>query len=210
MHKQSHQSRQSEPAAQASGSAIGKTLPAVPVLQKPGMQMPEGVTAQLQSVTNSIPIQLAKNEQQRGEKQRRKVTAQATIAALGNSLKPKLAAHIYEGTPIDKAVDEDDPQGLHAYPLPGNIEGEVTKGSPGRVHELTWNYTGNENTKQSTMFPDWMPKAHVNTLIALKFPAVSTANVESVKAGAAKTRQYIQHGQDIAIEKSGDTVYPTM
>ena len=90
-----------------------------------------------------------------------------------------------------------------------------TKGSKGQVHQLTWKHEKGEKPKSSTMFPDWMPPDHVKTLIALKF-SDDTSKVVKEKIDFKKLaissesiKTYISHGQDINIEKKGDTVYPT-
>ncbi|TAM21796.1 MAG: hypothetical protein EPN68_11750 [Rhodanobacter sp.] len=160
-----------------------------------------------------VPAQRKKDEEQRGEKHSRVQHAKATIAKLGGSLKPGLYGHIFDARPVGGGdLDPAAPSGLHAYThgaLPGTVVAVGRQGSAGGIHSLRWRAAGGGATKDSTMFPTWMPAVHVCTLIALKYPAARGSDVEG-PLYAEDTKTYIQHGQDIysRITKSGDTVYP--
>jgi hypothetical protein len=178
------------------------------------------VTRQLGRATAgaSMVVQRAKGVEERGVKHQRIAKAKEAIPTLSGKLKDELVDHVFDAKPFGKNVKLEDPQGLHAYKsggnLPGDIEEVSTKGSKGQVHLLTWKYKKGNKSKSSTMFPDWMPPDHVKTLIALKFPQdgkVVKDKIDLVKLGISPegVKTYISHGQDINIDKSGDTVYPT-
>ena len=69
-----------------------------------------------------------------------------------------------------------------------------------------WN--GSNTTKDSTMFPTWMPVTHVRTLIALKYPETRANPVVGVLY-SENARSYIKHGVKLNLAKSGDTAYTT-
>jgi hypothetical protein len=154
----------------------------------------------------------AKTDEERADKQRRVARAKQTIAELGDNLKAPLSNHVFNATPVaGGAANPRAPSGLHAYTdggLPDGMEEVGVEGSKGRVHELTWKWTGAGNpSKVSTMFPTWMPPQHVRTLIALEYPITRAAPVAGqIDKEAAK--EYIGHGQAFNIAKAGDTVYP--
>lgn len=168
-----------------------------------------------------FPLQLKKTEEERGEKHKRVAKSKEAIGLLKGSLKANLVAHVFKAKKANGGEpDHDDPSGLHAYTggsLPAGISGEVIAGSAGQVHRLRWNWNDSETTKESTMFPVWMPADHAKSLIALRYlnneevvvsPPDPSLGDRGISTEDVKT--YIQHGQDINIGKSGDTVYPVM
>ncbi len=160
------------------------------------------------------PAQAKKDETERAYKHRRGARAQQTIALLGNNVRASLQNHIFNAQPVaGGALVPANPTGLHAYTngaLPAAVAAVGRQGSAGRIHTLTWHAAAGGPNKDSTMFPSWMPRPHVNTLIALKYATVRAngVNAGDLDADAAKT--YIQHGQNVydRITKVGDTVYP--
>lgn len=172
----------------------------------------------IRSQAAAEPVQRKKDEQARGEKHRRVAKSREVVDQLSGNIQDDLNKHIYDAKPFGKAIDQNDPQGLHAYKndaLPKDVEVVGTKGSTGKVHEITWKYKNKQKTKASTMFPTWMPPEHVNTLIALKYPEdtkVVKEKVKLVELAIAKEKviEHISHGQKIELGKSGDTVYPVM
>ncbi len=156
-------------------------------------------------------LQRAKDEDARRAKHRRVALAKRTIAELGGKLKGRLKGHIFDALTADgSALDKANPTGLHAYTngaLPAGIERVTTVGSQNGIHTLTWRWAG-KPTKDSTMFPIWMPPTHVSTLIALKFPDVREGAVDAKKIAPEATRTYISRGLTIKLKQAGDTVYP--
>ena len=156
-------------------------------------------------------LQRAKDEDARRAKHRRVAQAKRTIAELGGKLKGRLKGHIFDALTADgSALDKANPTGLHAYTngaLPAGIQQVTTVGSQNAIHTLTWRWAG-KPTKDSTMFPIWMPPAHVSTLIALKFPDVREGAVDAKKLAPEATRTYISRGLTIKLKQAGDTVYP--
>lgn len=172
--------------------------------------------ARLQSHSNDakhMVVQRKKDEDERGDGQRRRQRATGTIGKLGTNLKPGLHNHIFNAKPVGGGeLDSAHPSGLHAYTdgaLPGTVVAVARRGSAGGIHTLTWRAADGEVNKASTMFPKWMSAPHVTTMIALKYPDVRQEAVEG-PLYAEDTKTYIQRGQDIysRITKSGDTVYP--
>ncbi|MGH2461062.1 MAG: hypothetical protein ACRDIY_19565 [Chloroflexota bacterium] len=164
-------------------------------------------------------LQRVKSPEERAKKQRRVAGALVVIGELKDNLKGGLKSHVFDATPVGGgAPDKDDPTGLHAYKngkLPGFVSVQATEGSTSKVHQITWKNKDGDKTKASTMFPTWMPAEHVCTLIALRFPedtGVVAQKIDLTELAAPKedVKTYIQHGMDITIAKSGDTVYPTM
>ncbi len=164
-------------------------------------------------------LQRVKTPEERAKKQRRVAGAQVVIGELKDKLKGGLKSHIFDATPVGGgAPDKNDPTGLHAYKngkLPDFVSVQATEGSTSKVHQITWKHKQGSGTKASTMFPSWMPADHVATLIALRFPedtGVVSEKIELTELAVPKedVKTYIQHGMDITIAKSGDTVYPTM
>lgn len=164
-------------------------------------------------------LQRVKTPEERAKKQRRVAGAQVVIGELKDKLKGGLKSHLFDATPVGGgAPDKDDPTGLHAYKngkLPGFVSVQSTEGSTSKVHQITWKNKQGSGTKASTMFPSWMPAEHVSTLIALRFPedtGIVSEKIELTELAVPKedVKTYIQHGLDITIAKSGDTVYPTM
>lgn len=102
---------------------------------------------------------------------------------------------------------------MHAYTngaLPAGVTRVAVHGSTGRIHTLTWRATAGATTKDSTMFPVWMPVAHVNTLMTLKYAGIRQNAVPPAQIHPDATKTHIQHGQQIydRILQVGDTVYP--
>lgn len=164
-------------------------------------------------------LQMKKDEKQRGDKFRRKAHAAETINELKDKVKPSLQGHIFDALPTGGGqIDPSNPTGLHAYAtdgaLPGNVIRVGTRGARTRIHELTWRFTGvNTPIKTSTMFPDWMGKDHVNTLIALAYrndPQICAAGIDDTKIHKIGTEEYIKRGLSIRLHKAGNTVYPLM
>lgn len=164
-------------------------------------------------------LQRVKTPEERAKKQRRVAGAQVVIGELKDKLKGGLKSHVFDATPVGGgAPDKNDPTGLHAYKngkLPSFVSVQSTEGSTSKVHQITWKNKQGSGTKASTMFPDWMPADHVSTLIALQFPEDTNVVSEKIEltelaVPKADVKTYIQHGLDITIAKSGDTVYPTM
>jgi len=194
---------------------------ATDILQLQRLVGNRAVTRQLGLATAgaSTTVQRAKSAKERSIKHQRIAKAKEAIPILSAKVKDELVDHVFDAKPFGKKVDPKDPQGLHAYKgggnLPSFVEEVSTKGSKGQVHQLTWKHEKGEKQKSSTMFPDWMPPDHVKTLIALKF-SDDTSKVVKEKIDFKKlainsesVKTYISHGQDINIEKKGDTVYPT-
>jgi hypothetical protein len=159
-------------------------------------------------------VQRVKTDEERSEKQSRVARAQRTIALLGNNLNANLDGHVFEALPAEGGeADKSNPGGLHAYTdgaLPGGITGTVVAGSPTKVHTLRWNWNGNAAQKLSTMFPNWMPREHVRTLIQLKYKETSAVSPpEETPLYPDLTRTHILRGMDITLAKAGSTVYPT-
>jgi hypothetical protein len=225
-----------QPASEKDRDALARLAPAKPGpslvqrgLDAPGTLVP-GDLVQLQrtvgnqAVTHMLnparpaAVQRKKDQEARGEKQQRVTLSRRVINQLKDKLRTDLSDHVYKGKPFKKAVDKDDPQGLHAYTngaLANDMEAVGTHGSTGRVHSLTWKYRNKQATKDSTMFPKWMPGAHINTLIALNYAddtdvvkeVIELADLPTSKAEVLK---HISHGQTIKLGKSGETVYPEM
>lgn len=157
-------------------------------------------------------LQRAKSGEQRSTKHRRIHKALRTIALLGKNIKAGLDRHVFDALPVTKALDRADPTGLHAYRggrLPAGVTGTVT-GNPNKVHTLTWNWAGQAQTKQSTMFPVWMPEDHVRTLIALDYVGERATAVPATDIDSSAARTYITRGARISLSKAGDTVYPVL
>jgi hypothetical protein len=154
-----------------------------------------------------------KTTEERATKHRRKARAQATIALLGDNLKDGLDRHVFKAMPVTKALDKDDPTGLHAYTdgeLPDGVAGDVL-GNENTVHSLRWHWTGHEtHVKDSTMFPKWMPAEHVRTLIALQYPTERKAAVAAELLSPTDTKTYITRGTRVVLSKAGETIYPVL
>ncbi|GAA6614515.1 hypothetical protein [Scytonema sp. NUACC26] len=158
------------------------------------------------------PLQRSQPAGLREEKQQRVARAKQTIKLLGNNITPSLNKHIFDALPTSGGqANPEEPSGLHAYnnqELPRGIEIEATEGSNNKVHTLTWRWKTGRKLKESTMFPKWMPKEHVNTLIALKFPETRQTEVQQDRLYPEAARTYIQRGLKIKLARAGDTVYP--
>jgi hypothetical protein len=159
-------------------------------------------------------VQFAKSAEERSAKQTRVAQAQKTIDLLGDNLKANLDGHLFNALPAGGGeADHDDPGGLHAYTnekLPGGIKDVAVTGAATKVHTLTWRWSDSTNTKDSTMFPNWMPPRHVRTLIALAYPDKRAEEIEDKLLSPKAAKTYIQRGMDITLKKAGDTVYPTL
>lgn len=158
-------------------------------------------------------VQRKKSEQEKADKQRRVALATTAIASIDKKVTSKIKAHVFQGKPFDKEINKADPKGLHAYTdgaLPPGMELRSVEGSAGRVHSITWRYTGNDVEKRSTMFPVWMPASHVNALLALDYPTeVTGADLTAAeKKAKSHVHTYASRGQTIKIGKSGETIYP--
>ncbi|MGI8730098.1 MAG: hypothetical protein ACR2LK_08945 [Solirubrobacteraceae bacterium] len=157
-------------------------------------------------------LQRAKSGEQRSTKHRSIHKALRTIGLLGKNIKAGLDRHVFDALPVSKALDKADPTGLHAYRggrLPAGVTGVVT-GNPNKVHTLTWHWGGKAQTKQSTMFPTWMPEDHVRTLIALDYVGERANAVPATDIDSSAARTYITRGARISLSKAGDTVYPEL
>jgi hypothetical protein len=156
---------------------------------------------------------LQRDDDDQAVKQKRRSRAQKTIALLGTNLDKKLDDHLFKAFPADgKPVNKDDPVGLHAYTgggMPPGIAAGVVTGNVNKVHSLNWHWTDHATTKDSTMFPVWMPETHVRTLIALQFPdkrADRTIAATDLAPSDAKT--YITRGTSVKLKLKDATVYP--
>lgn len=152
-------------------------------------------------------VQRRKNDDERASKARRVDHAKKNIQIV-SGLTFASEDHIFQG-------EEDSSgqlTGLHAYidkQLPNGVN--LYEGTPKNVvHDIVWYKTDVEKRKRSTMFPSDMPKNHVKTLIALKWPREF-----GLEEGALKfpedTREYIKHGRSFDVRKAGDvnpTFYP--
>lgn len=154
-----------------------------------------------------VIMQYKKNENERTEKIKRVQHAKNMINKYANQFDENLRKHIFVGEKNNGTLT-----GLHAYvnqALGGNVINVSTEGNVNKVHKITWRWAddNNNNTKQSTMFPKWMPENHVKMLIAIQFPSV--IGEQSVPY-SDELRTYISHGLNINIEKRGNTCYPTL
>jgi hypothetical protein len=167
----------------------------------------------------SHTVQMKKTEQERATKHKRMEIAKKAINLLKNNVKDILIDHIFDAKPSDGSpVDKDDPVGLHAYTttsgaLPEGISQVTVVGNTGRVHGLEWKYNEKEATKRSSMFPKWMPKDHICTLIAIKYnnnESIVKNTIDFLEAGITpeQVKTHILQGQEIEIGKKGNTIYP--
>ncbi|ACK70171.1 hypothetical protein PCC7424_1736 [Gloeothece citriformis PCC 7424] len=169
-----------------------------------------------ESININIPVvQLVKTEKDRSDKQKRVANAKKTINLLGNNMKNNLDNHLFNAKPSDGgAINQNAPVGLHAYTdgrLPNGVVNLATVGSLNKVHTLTWRWQNSVNQKNSTMFPQWMPPAHVRTLITLQYADTRDQTIEAgEQLYPADTKTYIQRGLNINLHKAGDTVYPEL
>lgn len=151
-------------------------------------------------------IQQKKTEEQRGGKSQRLAYAKDLIPQYATKFNTSLATHIFEGEFRDSS-----PKGLHAYKN-GNLSDKASNvkvtGNKNKVHKIEWTYKDKGTaSKNSTMFPAWMPVGHVKTLIGIEYPGY----VKSFKPDhTTSLKTYILHGLNIKIEKAGDTVYPIL
>ena len=103
--------------------------------------------------------------------------------------------------------------GFHAYDdgkLPDGVKLAPGYTSKNVVHDIEWYKTDESQKKRSTMFPLDMPKNHVKTLIALKWPSQFGLEEGDLRF-PEETREYIKHGRTFDVRKSGDadpTFYP--
>ena len=153
-------------------------------------------------------VQRRKNDDERASKARR-VDHAKKIIQIVSGLTFASEDHVFQG--------EEDPlgrlTGLHAYnekKLPNGVNLLPESKPKNVVHDIEWYKTDVTKKKRSTMFPCDMPKNHVKTLIALKWPREF-----GLEEGALKfpedTRDYIKHGRSFDVIKAGDvnpTFYP--
>lgn len=160
------------------------------------------------NVSRSLDIvQCKKSEFERGQKHKRVNSAKSLINQYASKFDKNLQTHIFIGE-----ITNNTPKGLHAY-TNHELSSKALRceifGNENRVHKIVWQWKCKPDSqkKESTMFPKWMPDDHVKMLIAIHYPQVveqkEISNKESLKT-------YITHGLTINIEKSGDTIYPTI
>jgi hypothetical protein len=204
------------PPAGADAAALQPDVAYRPHVQPPvddalGQQLRRCV--QQRAETADQPLLQRKTDEERAVKNRRVARARATIKELGTNLKDTLDRHLFAAQPIVGALNKAAPCGLHAYTagaLPAGITGVVT-GNADKVHTLTWHWNTNPGaTKDSTMFPRWMPETHVRTLIGLSYPGDRKTAVADGKLAPTDARTYITRGTRVALNRAGDTVYPEL
>jgi hypothetical protein len=153
-------------------------------------------------------MQRRKNDDERASKARRVDHAKKNIQIV-SGLTFASEDHVFQG--------EEDPlgrlTGLHAYidkQLPNGVNLLPESKPKNVVHDIEWYKTDVTKKKRSTMFPCDMPKNHVKTLIALKWPQ-EFGLVEGALKFPEDTREYIKHGRSFDVRKVGDvnpTFYP--
>ena len=178
------------------------------------------VQLQAQPASSQPPVvQLAKSVAERSAKNKRIVFAKRTIRLIAPKFKAEMSTHLFTAEGTNAA-----PSGLHGYTdgkLPNDVQVSSIKGSPADKHKITWSKGAGPSfgKKESSMFPKWMPKDNLKTLIGLQYPELAPGalpepakdDLEAVKEHTAlKTaaKNYVSMGHVIPFTKHGDTVYP--